>query len=277
MPRCFHSSTASRQARSSSSSTAGVSPRRVIWATACPEETRLGKAPMMVRGVPASAGRSRSVTSVTTPSVPSDPTNRPTRSSPATPLVVRRRQPDRVAVGDRPADDRAQAEHVIAGDAVLQAAQAARVGGHVAADRGPRCAGRVRRVPQSVLGHRRLAAPRRPGCPGRSPGPGSIRDRSRMTQLPTAFAPPDRPVPAPRGTIGAPSSAQARTTCCTSASVRARTPATAFLAWAPDSASSCEMAASTSGSTTRRSAGRPRLSASTSPCPAVCADPITRP
>ncbi len=36
------------------------------------------------------AGRSRSVTSVTTPSVPSDPTNSPARSSPATPLVVRR-------------------------------------------------------------------------------------------------------------------------------------------------------------------------------------------
>ncbi|HUJ67373.1 MAG TPA: FAD-binding protein, partial [Acidimicrobiales bacterium] len=84
MPRCFHSSTASRQARSSSSRTAGVRPRRVIWATACPDETRSGKAPTTVRGVPAGAGRSRSVTSVTTPSVPSDPTNSPTRSSPAT-------------------------------------------------------------------------------------------------------------------------------------------------------------------------------------------------
>ena len=35
-PRCFQSSTACRQARSSSSRTAGVSPRRVIWATASP-------------------------------------------------------------------------------------------------------------------------------------------------------------------------------------------------------------------------------------------------
>ena len=51
------------------------------------------------------------------------------------------------------ADDRAQAEHVIAGDAVLQAAQAARVGGDVAADGRPRGAGRVGRVPQAVFGH----------------------------------------------------------------------------------------------------------------------------
>ena len=69
-----------------------------------------------------------------------------------------------------------------------------------------------------------------PGCTTQTRLSGSIsrtwfiRDRSRMTQPPTAFAPPDRPVPAPRGTTGAPSSAQVRTTCCTSASVRARTP-----------------------------------------------------
>ena len=63
---------------------------RVIWATARPDVTRSAKAPTTVRGVPAGAGRSRSVTSVTTPSVPSEPTKSPTRSRPATPLVVRR-------------------------------------------------------------------------------------------------------------------------------------------------------------------------------------------
>ena len=70
-------------------------------------------------------------------------------------------EPHRIAVGDRtfnhgPADHRAQAQHIVAGHAVLQAAQAARVGGHVAADRRPGRAGRVGRVPQAVLGHGRL-------------------------------------------------------------------------------------------------------------------------
>jgi hypothetical protein len=57
-----------------------------------------------------------------------------------------------VTVGDGAAHDGAQTQHVIPGDAVLQAAQAARVGGHVAADRRPRGTGRVRRVPQAVFG-----------------------------------------------------------------------------------------------------------------------------
>src|ERR1700760_381169 len=50
---------------------------------------------------------------------------------------------------------------------------------------------------------------------------------SSTTQPATALAPPDSPVPAPRGTTGTPRSAQVRTTCWTSASVRARTPAAA--------------------------------------------------
>lgn len=102
-PRCFHSSTAARHARSSSSSTDGVSPRRVIRDTADPESGREPNAPTTVRGVSARAGRSRSVISVTTPRVPSDPTNRPVRSSPATPLFVRR--PSRVTVPYPPAPD----------------------------------------------------------------------------------------------------------------------------------------------------------------------------
>ena len=90
-----------------------------------------------------------------------------------------------------------------------------------------------------------------------------IRDRSRTTAPSVALAPPDRPVPAPRGTIGAPNSAQTRTTCCTWPSVSARTPAAARPTGA-HSASSCDIAASTSGSTTRRPSGSPRPSALTS-------------
>ena len=40
----------------------------------------------------------------------------------------------------------------------------------------------------------------------------SILDRSSTTQPSVALAPPDSPVPAPRGTTGAPNCAQARTT-----------------------------------------------------------------
>ena len=50
------------------------------------------------------------------------------------------------------AGDDLEAEHVVAGDAVLEAADAAGVGGDVAADRRPGGAGRVRRVPEAVLG-----------------------------------------------------------------------------------------------------------------------------
>ena len=85
MPRCFHSSTAARHARSRSSSAAGCSPRLVSSATARPAPTSVSKAPTTVRGESVSAGRSRRVTSVITPSVPSDPTNNPARSYPRHP------------------------------------------------------------------------------------------------------------------------------------------------------------------------------------------------
>ena len=48
--------------------------------------------------------------------------------------------------------DDGEAEHVVAGDAVLDAAEAARVGGDVAADRAGRHARRVGRVPEAVGG-----------------------------------------------------------------------------------------------------------------------------
>ena len=50
------------------------------------------------------------------------------------------------------AGDDLYAEDVVPGDAVLDAAQAAGVGGDVAADGGPGCAGRIRRVPEAFLG-----------------------------------------------------------------------------------------------------------------------------
>ena len=71
-----------------------------------------------------------------------------------------------------------QAQHVVGGDAVLDAAQAAGVGGEVAADRAPVVAGRVRRIEQPGRRRRRRAAPcsprragrRRAGRPGRPRG-----------------------------------------------------------------------------------------------------------
>ncbi len=53
------------------------------------------------------------------------------------------------------AGDQFQAEHVIARHAVLDAADPAGVRGDVAADRRPRRAGRIRRVPEAVRGDRR--------------------------------------------------------------------------------------------------------------------------
>ena len=61
-------------------------------------------------------------------------------------------EPHRGAVGEH----HGQAEHVVGGDAVLHAAQAAGVGGDVAADRADLVRRRVRRVPEAVLGRRRL-------------------------------------------------------------------------------------------------------------------------
>ncbi len=57
-------------------------------------------------------------------------------------------QPDHLAA----AGDHLQPQHVVAGDAVLDAAHPAGVGGDVAAYGRPGGAGRVRRVPQPVLG-----------------------------------------------------------------------------------------------------------------------------
>ena len=152
-PRCFHSSTACRQARSSSSRADGVRPRRVTRATASPgvhqgreraddgarragqrraqPQGHLGDHPEGALGADEQAGQVVAGDALGGP--PAQP--RPRCRSPAGPPTTARRP-----------------EHVVAGDAVLEAAQPAGVGGDVAADRRPRGAGRVRRVPQAVLG-----------------------------------------------------------------------------------------------------------------------------
>ena len=56
----------------------------------------------------------------------------------------------------------------------------------------------------------------------------SMRSSERITPPSTALAPPDRPVPAPRGTIGTPAAAHALTTAATSAVLVGRTSAIDF-------------------------------------------------
>ena len=93
-------------------------------------------------------GSSFSVTSVTTPSVPSLPTNNFVRLSPATSFS--RGPPRRTAVPS--ASTTCMPEHVVGRHAVLHAAQAAGVGGDVAADAADLVRRRVGRIPQPVLG-----------------------------------------------------------------------------------------------------------------------------
>ena len=50
-----------------------------------------------------------------------------------------------------------------------------------------------------------------------------MRDSDSNTPLSNGVAPPDRPVPEPRATIGTPSRLHANSTACTSDSVRGRT------------------------------------------------------
>src|SRR3954447_17985371 len=100
----------------------------------------------------------------------------------------------------------------------------------------------------------------------------SIRDRSSSRQPSTALAPPDSPVPAPRVTTGTPSSAQAATTCCTSAVLRARTAASARPTSA-HSASSELTLRRTSSSVIRALPGSSRVSASSVPGEVVVTPP----
>ena len=109
---------------------------------------------------------------------------------------------------------------MVDGEAVLEAMGAARVLGHVAADRAHLLARRIRA--------RRRSRPARP----QASRPGSQRPAATTTRWPsrsisrirfirasemttpsaTGKAPPERPVPAPRATNGSPSRAHSRTT-----------------------------------------------------------------
>ena len=88
------------------------------------------------------SGISFSVASVTTPSKPSEPTKRRCEIEAGLVFVRAAAEADDGAVGE----DDFQAEHVIAGDAVFQAARSAGVGGDVAADEIVGAAGGVGRI-----------------------------------------------------------------------------------------------------------------------------------
>ena len=119
---------------------------------------------------------------------------------------------------------RLDAEHVVHGEAVLQAVRAAGVLGDVAADRADLLARRIGRV---VAAERRdLPVISRLVTPGSTVtrwfGMSTSRTRlsrdSAMTHAAgTGSAPPDRPVPWPRATNGTPRVVQSRTIACTSA------------------------------------------------------------
>ena len=116
------------------------------------------------------------------------------------------------------------AEHVVARHAVLHAADAARVRGDVAADRRDPVARGVGRIPEAVSGDRLaqvvvddagLGDDDRSAASSSSDARHALeRDDDRARRR--ALAPPERPVPAPRATIGMPARAAKRTTAATS-------------------------------------------------------------
>ena len=155
---------------------------------------------------------------VAIPNVPSEPMNAPRKSNPA---LSRRSLPSQVIFAVR--QDHFGAQHVVRGDAVGEAVRSAGVLGHVTADGAGSLARRVRRVVQPKLG----------GCLGefdvddpRLDQRGSIaridfddpviRVRAMTTDPLRGMAPPESPVPAPRGTILAPCRFAIRTAAMTS-------------------------------------------------------------
>ena len=173
------------------------------------------------------AGTSRSVTSVITPSVPSLPTNSLVEREPGDVLQPRPAQPHRGAVGEHDL----HAEHVVGGDAVLDAAQPAGVRGGVAADGADLERRRVRRVPQPVLGGGFLdLRVEHAGLGDSHPADRVDGDGAHLLQAEhdppsTAVDPPDSPEPAPRGTTGTRCALAQRSTACTSSVQVARTTA----------------------------------------------------
>ena len=229
-----------------------------IATTASPAASREGKYAAPVSGT-GGVGRRRSVASVTTASVPSEPTSRESRSRPATRLSVPPPTVEELAVGE----DGGDPEHALPGDAVLHAAEPARVGGDVAADRREVAAGGVGRVPEPVA--RGLACEVAVQDPGLGAG-----DHARGVDLDDPLhrlggqddarrrSPPprrDSPLPAPRGTTATPWALATRMTCWTSAVPRGRTTARG----SPPSTSSAwslRKRSTAAGSTSTRPAGR---------------------
>ena len=127
---------------------------------------------------------------VTMPRVPSEPTKSLSRGRPATSLTRLPPRRDQGAVGEHDVE----AEHVVGGHAVLHAAQAARVGRDVAADRADLVRAGVGRVPEAVLGRGALdldveRARLDDGDPARrcrSRRPPSARSRARCRRRPRA-------------------------------------------------------------------------------------------
>ena len=150
-------------------------------------------------------GTSLTVTSVATASMPSEPMTSASRSRPGASSAS---LPNSIALAVD--GEAAHAQHVVHGQAVLQAVHAAGVLGDVAADGAGDLGRRIGRVVQAV-GRRRLGD--RPDCARRAarravrPPGRSSRMRLNLasdSSTPSACgsAPPDRPVPAPRATTG---------------------------------------------------------------------------
>ena len=163
-------------------------------------------------------------------------------------------EPQQAAVGEHEVD----AEHGVAHDAVLRAQQAAGAGRDVAADRGDGAARGIGRPPQRRA---RPSAALRSALrmPGSTTASRSSGRTSRMRSMPRidraispapAFAPPARPVPAPRVTTGVPVAVAMRSVACTSATDAACTTARGL----PDAA--CPDLSARASSTRRRASCR---------------------
>jgi len=249
----FHSSTARRQCRSTSSNALGTIPAAVTALTASPAAASDPKKPTTVRSG-SRAGRSFTVISVTTRECPRADhqaaeviANHALRGPPA--------EPDDLATSDH----HLQRQHVVPRNAVFDAADAAGVGRHVAAmvDQGELA--RVRRIPQVVS---RAGAPQvvidDPGLDDGEPllgidlqNSGHRFERQQDTAV-DALAPPEIPV-CPRRAVrpGFPRSAQIATTARTSSVDPARTTAAGTPEGA-QTASSCRYLAMTPGSAVTR-------------------------
>ena len=181
-------------------------PHAMIAETASPASSIESKP---ASSVSTASGRrsSRSVALVTTASVPSDPTSTPSRSRPGR-IEHGAAEVHQLAVRQH----RFDAEHVVHGEAVLQAVRAAGVLGDVAADRADDLARRIGRVVAARTARRACVISRfvTPGSTvtrrfGMSMSRTRFRrDRTISTPSGCGSAPPDSPVPWPRATNGTP-------------------------------------------------------------------------